>query len=154
MSDRSRHRARQTQENRYAQLAFGFEANSPPGGIARPAAASPPRRPTLTEIFNWSAKQPVLHDASKGPDYQKQIDALRRQMSQPKNTYEMMPLGSINKAINRNRDRWLQQTIDALTELKNLQQCQQKTPKQRLGLAARAGEAKRDFNRAAKGIGM
>lgn len=139
---------------KYTQLALQFDGGSPPGGIPLAGVGMPPYDPSLTEKFRRAAKQPVLHDASRGPDYQKQIDLLRRQMSQPRNTFEMTPQGSVNKTINRNRDRWLQQTIDALTALKAHQQSFQKTPRQRLGLAARAGEAKRDFNHSAKGLGM
>lgn len=154
MNDTNRNRARRAPDNRYTQLALGFQGGGPPGGKTPTFSEATPHKPTLTEIFNRSASQPVLPGDSSEPNYQKQIDALRRQMSQPKNTLEMTPMGSVNKVINRQRDRWLQQTISALTELKKLQQTQQKTPEQQLGRAVRAGDAKRDFNRAAKGLGM
>lgn len=150
MANHNRHQARRTNENALTQLAFGFDGNSPPGGRARVAAASPPQEPTLTEIFNKAAKKPVLHDASKGGDYQQKIDALRRQMSKNVNTYEMSPLGTIHSSINRDRDHWLFKTMTALQQEMSKGNDQQK----RLGLAAQKGEAKKQFNRAAKGMGM
>ena len=132
----------------WQQLAFGFNGQ-PPGGRTPVAAASPPGSPTLTEIFNSAAKKPVLHDASKGPDYKQRIDLLRRQMSQPRHTYEMTPLGSVMRSRNVEKDRRLLHTMSALTEKMN----QQQKLMQQFSKAAKQGQAKQQFNRAAKGFG-
>jgi len=129
------------------QKLAGGGGSKPP--IARAAAAPRSPEPTLTEKFNRATKGPVLHNGKSGPDYKKQIDLLRQQMSQPRNTLEMSPMGTVTRSINQQKDRWLMQSMTALTR----QMSNDNRQERGVGLAARKGEAKRAFNQAAKGLG-
>lgn len=135
----------------WQQLALSTEFDGiPPGGANRTATGSPPGKPTLTQMFNAAAKKPVLHDTSRQPVSRQQIAVLQRQMSQPRHTSEMTPLGSVLRSRNVEKDRRLTETITALTERLN----KQKGLKQRFAMAEKKGHAKKQFNQAARGMGM
>lgn len=128
----------------------GISGGSPPGGVGRAAMGMPPSDPSLTHKFNQAAKKPVLYDASQQPVYKQQIDLLKRQLSQPRHTNEMSPLGSVLRSRNVEKDRRLMHTMAALTERLN----KQKGLSQRFATAKKKGHAKQQFNQAARGMGM
>jgi len=146
MRQRDSQRAHKFNKEAIQQLA-GDGNQKPP--IVMAADVSPPEGSNLTEKFNRAAKGTVLHNGKSGPDYKKQIDLLRRQMSQARNTLEMSPMGSVNRTINQQKDKWLVQSLAALTKQMSNDNRQQRG----LGLEVRKGNAKRAFNQAAKGLG-
>ena len=127
----------------------GFDG-VPPGGPGRKVAAASPRKPSLTQIFNGSARQSQPQRKANLPTLKQQIEALRRKQSRPQATLELEMTGSVTRARNPGRDRSLQQTIARLTRQRNAN----KGLKDRFGLAANRGELKRTFNRNAKGMGL
>jgi len=71
-------------------------------------------------------------------------------MSQPRPTLEFGTMGTVNNARNPKRDRLLEQTAAALEEKLDAK----KGLKNDFALAVKKGEAKGQFNRASKGMGM
>ncbi len=140
-------KARQASRQR---LAIANDFGMPPIRPPRLASAGMPREPSLTEKFNRAAKQPKLSAAVIRPVTKKQIDALRRKMSQQRPTLEFGVMGSVNNARNPKRDRLLLQTMAAMRKQLNAR----KGLKNDFALAMKKGEAKGQFNRASKGIGM
>ena len=129
----------------------GGLGGTPPGGRGpRVAVAGEPRKPSLTQTFNAAAKKPVLHDVSKSPVYKRQIEVLKRQMSQPRHTLEMTPLGSVLRSRNVEKDRRLMETMTALTERLG----KQKGLSKRFATAEKKGQLKAHFNKSARGLGM
>ena len=78
-------------------LALNLDQGLQPPRI-RVAPGSVGRKPTLTEIFNKAAKQPVLSEVVNRPVSKHQIEALRRKMSQPRPSCDFSPMGSVTKA--------------------------------------------------------
>lgn len=131
-------------------LALANEFSAPPIKPPRLAIAGLPKEPSLTEKFNRAAKQPQLGKSISPAILKKQIEALRQKMSRPQPTLELGMTGSVTKACNPHRDRLLFETMTALTEQLN----QHKGLKNKFALAASKGEAKKAFNRSAKGFGI
>lgn len=135
-------------------------AQNPWERLAAGGSGSPP---SLTQQFNSAAKKPVLANNSSAssakaaellrqmretgrsmtqttaprPASVRQIEALKKKLSQPRLTLDRTPLGTVTSSYDPRRDRKLMQTIREM-------QAQLKSHK---------GKAKTDFNRAA-GLGM
>lgn len=138
-----------TRRSLRSHLAIANDFNGvPPTRPPRMAVATPPQDPSLTVKFNRAAKNPKFSRLSKQELIQRQIAALRREMSQPRVTLEFGTTGSVNKARNPKRDRLIQQQIIALTKQLNSKKAVQKST----GLAGSQGKAKQQFNRAAQGM--
>ena len=147
MSKRKATQARQTNSTEWAQLAFG-QGSKPSGGgggrfggRGRGAAAIPPREPGLTPTFNDAASDIVT---------KRKIELLRRKQSQNRHTLEFDPLGSVNKALDRTKDRIVQREISSLTR----QMSKQKGLKKKFAQAQEKGKATVQFNRASQSMGM
>lgn len=117
------------------QLSLAMPPVQPP----RVAVAGSPRKPTLTEIFNRAARNYHHREIAT----KRQIELLKRQMSQARHTYEMTPLGSVTRSCNPNRDRQLQRRIDALQTRLDRHQGLKKT----FSKACRQVSRKQQFNR-------
>ena len=133
----------------WQQLALSSDFGGRPP--LRAVAAAPPRKPTLTQTFNAASKKPHLSSAVSQGDTKKQVEALRKKMSQPRSTLEMSPIGSVNRARNPERDRKLVKTMATLT--KQLAE-KKKGLKETFALAQKKGQLKQSFNRSSGGMGM
>lgn len=146
-------------ENLWQRLAFGGQKGN--SSYSR-RAGGPGSPPSLTQQFNAAAKKPVLaSDLSASPAKAsemlrlmrenarsmtqttaprpaslKQIEALKKKLSQPRLTHDRTPLGTVTSSYDPRRDRKLMQAIKEMqAQLKSHQ-----------------GKAMGDFNRAA-GLG-
>lgn len=139
--------ARQTNKSEWTQLALGHNnrlpggIGDPPGGGPRVAVATPPPKPTLTQTFNRAANNIVT---------KKQIEMLRKKLSQNRHTLEFTPLGSVSKEINTKRDRFIQRKIHKLHK----QLSEEKGLKKKFAKAQQKSKAVVQFNRASQGMGM
>ncbi|MCA9026700.1 MAG: hypothetical protein KDA86_15945 [Planctomycetaceae bacterium] len=102
------------------QLSAAMGASMPPSTPRQGRGATPPPKPTLTEIFNNAA------------DPREQIAALRRKLSSLPPTLEYGVKGSVVRAINPERDRQIQKTINALSQALDVKS--QQTMKQKFNL--------------------
>ncbi|QDU80736.1 hypothetical protein Pla110_24690 [Polystyrenella longa] len=135
----------------WQQLAASSGFNGlPPKGPSLTSSEPPASKPTLTQTFNASSKQSTESSNLVQPVTKKQIEALRKEMSQPKPTLEMSPLGNINGARDPEADRKIMQTINALTE----QLGKKKGLKDQFALADKKSQLKTSFNQAANDRGM
>ena len=140
-------KARQASRQRHA---IANDYGMPPIRPPRLAVAGKFDEPTLTEIFNRAAKQPKLSAVVIQPVTKKQIEDMRRKLSQPRPTLEFGVMGSVNNARNPNRDRSLLQTMAAMKK----QLDARKGLKNDFARTVKKGEAKGQFNRVSKGMGM
>lgn len=127
----------------------------PPTRPPRLAVVNPPRKESLTRKFNRMAKHPRLTRHCQREKIQQQINAIRRDMSQPRATLEFGSKGSVRRASNPKRDRLLQRKITALqSQLQKTEIKPRRSLDRNRGLEGNRGLAKGQFMQANKGMGL
>lgn len=115
----------------------------PPGGPPKtpPVNANnpPPKKETLTEIFNRAAKPWRPRVVTKA-----MVKSLERLVSNPAPTYDMTPIGRIKGSYDPRRDRQLREVIKALKERLNAREHQARDDFRK---AQMKGSLRREFNR-------
>lgn len=122
MSNRNAYRTQTLTAEEVKQLTMGSSNPAPRASIAIPPRQPPdvaigagPRKPTLTEIFNWAASGMQFDNSGPGVAWKGRIELLERQRSQLRHTYEMTPLGSVRRSWDPERERSISREIKRIT---------------------------------------
>lgn len=153
MNSREQNRQRAYNEHVWEQLATSVGGRRSSGGgrggggKVAAAASPPPAQPSLKDLFNRAAKDPQLKIPNHGISSKIQIEMLKQKMSQPRANCSYSPMGTVTNAKNPKRDRWIMETIAALTAQMKARQGVNKE----FNRVAKTGVAKQAFNQASLG---